>query len=146
METSPQHINQSITIQAPVNAVWEMLVTPECIRQWASAFSEGAMATSDWKKGSEVLWTDSTGTPGAKGKVLEIQQNQLLKVGFYDDAFAPSSAQLGKYTETYTLSASGNITILTIASGPLEPEHIQIHAPLWQKALLLLKQMAEKSR
>ena len=59
-------IEKSIEIDAPIEKVYEVLTNPELVRGWASAFSEGTYAETDWQPGSTVEWKDKSGNVGAK--------------------------------------------------------------------------------
>ena len=138
-------IEKTIDINAPASKVWEVLVHPDWLKRWASAFSEGTYAESDWEPGSEVLWKDKEGSTGAKGKVVANEPFKLLKVAFYDDVHADSGDALGRYSETYNLIQTDGKTTFSIVAGPLPEEHFRLHDPLWEQAMEKIKFLGEEA-
>jgi uncharacterized protein YndB with AHSA1/START domain len=139
-------LKKQISIKAPADKVWNALVNKDHVKQWATAFSDGIYVETDWKKGSAVVWKAKDGTVGASGVVVINTPNSLLKVDFYDDVHAgPPSGITGEYSETFILQPADGKTELTIYSGLLAVKHTKEHSPMWDKALALLKAIAEKS-
>ncbi len=81
MNTQLQTIKKSITINAPREKVWEVLLQDKLTRLWYAEFSEGTKAETDWKEGSKVLFTDDTGS-GMVGKVVAVKPYDLISVEF----------------------------------------------------------------
>ena len=136
-------IEKSVEISAPASKVWEVLVNPEWLKQWASAFAEGTYAESDWEKGSEVSWKDKDGNTGAKGVVIDNDPPKELKIAFYDDVNAGQDSTPGAYTEKFLLSQTESITTLSIVAGPLPEAHYKAHVKLWQQAIEKIKVLGE---
>lgn len=136
-----QTIEKSIEIDAPIEKVYEVLVNSQFTRQWGNAFSEGAYVESDWKPGSEVVWKDKDGNVGAKGVVIENEPLRKITVAFYDDVNTPAP---GQYKEVYSVQPQQQQSQLNISAGALEEEHAKSHGPLWDKALQVIKQLAEQ--
>src|SRR5690606_38723870 len=120
-------IKKMITINAALQDVWETITDPEKVKLWAKAFSEGTTVKTDWKIGSEVVWTDGEGNVGAKGIVVKNEQSRILQVNFFDDVNSQSPEPTGDYSEVYNLSGKNNTTLLSISAGPLPIEHLKIH-------------------
>lgn len=137
-------IRKQVTIQAPAHSVWQVLTDTTMVKQWASAFSEGAYVESTWQKDAEVIWKDKDGNIGTKGKVTANEPGAQLAVFFYDDVNADLSAPLGAYYEKYLLTENGNETLLKIEAGPLAFPDAATMSPLWDKALEQMKALAEK--
>ncbi len=81
MNTQLQTIKKSITINAPREKVWEVLLQDKLTRLWYAEFSEGTKAETDWKEGSKVLFTDDTGS-GMVGKVVAVKPTTLSPSSF----------------------------------------------------------------
>ena len=136
-------IKKSIEINAAAARVWDVLVNPIQIKQWASAFSEGTYVETDWRKGSEVVWRIKDGEAGAKG-IVEINNSpSLLKVVFYDDTKSDASTVPGPYSEMFSLSGTEDKTILSVESGPVSLKENAAHAPMWEKAIEKIKMLSE---
>jgi uncharacterized protein YndB with AHSA1/START domain len=132
-------------ILAPVATVWEVLLDPGYVQQWAATFSEGTWIEADWRKGGLVVWKDAQGNIAAKGLVLAFERNTLLEVGFFDDAQGDSKTAIGEYKEKYILDSTENKTLLTITAGPLPEPHYSEHSRLWEAAIDKIKSTAESA-
>ena len=139
-----QTIHKTVLVTASASKVWEVLIDPTLIKQWGNAFSEGTYVETDWSLGSEVVWKDAEGVVGAKGIVEINQKASLLKVAFYDEIDSKPPTPTGEYSEIFRLSERGDKTLLTIEAGPLEEKFISMHSPLWEKAVLKIKALAEE--
>lgn len=137
-------IKKTVEVQAPPAKVWDVLLEPSSIKEWAKAFSEGTHVETTWQPGSEVVWKDGGGNVGAKGVVVLHDRPSMLKVAFYDDVHAGPPAPTGEYTEIYALAEKDGRTLLSIEVGPLPVRDVGTHAPMWDKALGAMKELAEK--
>lgn len=138
-----QTIKKHLEVNGTAEKLWEILTTPEYVKQWANAFSEGTYVETDWQKGSEVLWKDKDGNVGARGTVEISNKPTLLKVLFPDEQETERTAR--PYTETYAISDDGKgKAMLSIDAGPLALKHVKTHEPLWDNAIAGIKQLAEK--
>ena len=66
-----------------------------------------------------------------------------MKVSFYDDVNAGEEAALGRYTERYSLNAKGDKTLLSIEAGPITHKEAESMIPMWDNAILKMKELAE---
>lgn len=137
-------IKKSIEVNASSDKLWDILVNPINTKQWGNEFGEGAYVETDWAKGSEVLWKDKEGNVGAKG-IVEINEHaSLLKIVFYDDVNSTPPTSTGKYSESYALSEQDGKSIISIEAGLLSVKDCETHSPLWDKAIVKMKELAEK--
>lgn len=136
-------IKKTISISASAEVVWNILLNPA--GQWANAFGQGTLVKTTWEPNTEVIWTDLSGDVGAKGIVKEHQLNSYLQVDMYDDVNAEPGAEVGEYSEIYKLTkqSEGN-HLLEIESGPLAKKYINDHAGMWEEAIMIIKQTAER--
>lgn len=135
-------IIKSVSILAPSDIIWDIVLNPN--NQWGKAFGEGAFADTDWKKGSQVIWTDADGDIGAKGIVVKHENQSSLEVNMYDDVNAMPGDHPGEYFEKYHLSGDRQTHVLTIEAGPLSRKYIDMHAGMWDRAAEIIKELAEK--
>lgn len=140
METKT--IVKTVEINAPSAKVWDVLFEPENLKKWAAAFYPGTYAESTWEHGAIVKWFGG-GQMGAKGRVEEVSTGSLMVVRYWDDPNADETKPLDNYIERYELVESGGKTELKITSGPLPIEYVEKHVPMWDKALELIKGLAE---
>ncbi len=74
-----EKIQKSITIQAPKEVVWDVLLQDESYRKWTVAFSEGSYAETDWQEGSRVLFKDGSGH-GLVSKIRVHKPNEYISI------------------------------------------------------------------
>lgn len=138
-------ITNSFETQASAAAIWEMLTTTDIVNQWAQAFGNGVLIETNWKPGGEVLWKDGEGNIGVKGLIVAKENEGLLEFGYYDEISDAPPKPLGEYSESFAIEDRGDKRIVTMKAGPLPEEHFVAHKPLWDKAVTIMKDLAEKS-
>ncbi len=132
----------AITIRAPVSKVWQALVNPEIIKQY---FFDTDVIT-DWKEGSPILYRGEwQGKPFEdKGKVLKVEPEKLLVSTHWSPMSGVPDAPENYHTVTYSLSARGDSTEVTIAqdnnASPEEKEHSEQN---WRMVLDGMKKLLE---
>ena len=138
------HIINVFEIKAPASQVWKLFTNDDEIKKWAGAFGEGTYSESNWSLGSDVAWKTAAGETGARGKVVELEENSKLKISFFDDTEPKPGEELGTYFESYLLTEKNGITTVTADSGPLQLTYVNKHKPLWEKAIKKIKELLEK--
>lgn len=138
------HINNVFEVNAPVSKIWKLFTDDNEIRKWATAFSEGTYSKSDWKNGSNVEWRGAGNELGARGKVVEREENVKIRISYYDNPEPVPGEQLGDYAESYAFADKNGVTTVTADSGPLQLKYVKQHTPMWEKAISLIKDLAEK--
>ena len=133
-------IKKIITIAAPKEKVWNVLVEDELNRLWFAEFSEGSHAITDWIEGHKVIFADNS-KRGIIGKIVEKHPYEMLSIaydGLYDDGvedFDSAEAQKVKGCfEKYFLNEENGSTTLSIESDMGE-EHYDMMVASWDKAL-----------
>ncbi|HMC93645.1 MAG TPA: SRPBCC domain-containing protein [Polyangia bacterium] len=101
METTQQPdriAKATVTIDAPVDKVWDGLVSPDVIKKYMA----GATVVSDWKEGSPIVWKGEwKGKPFEdKGKILAIEPERHLKYSHY----SPMSGEPDKPESYHTVT------------------------------------------
>ncbi len=143
-------IKKSIDINAPKEKVYRLLIDDSATREWYAEFNPGAYADTDWKQGSDVMFKDGEGN-GIAGKIIENTPGKAIVIEF--DAMV-SQGKINKdgeelkefagTREEYHLSQQGNATRLDISSDMTE-EYYDMMSEKWDKALQVLKRMAEEN-
>jgi hypothetical protein len=106
------------------------------------AFGGGAVAKTDWKEGSPIVWTDMENNVGANGIITTMDANKLLEFRYYDDIVPPPDGELGEYIERFVITPEpNNEIVLSIKAGPLSKKYINQHTAMWSDALKLIEQM-----
>lgn len=114
---NPLEIHNSITINAPAQAVWDALVNPEKTK----LYMFGCETVSDWQIGSTLLWRGSWEGKEmifVKGTIVQLIPNQLLEYTVID----PNNADIPDVPEnylhvTYSLSEQNGSTTLDVTQG-----------------------------
>ena len=94
------YIKGSININANATAVWEVLTGPASIKKYV-----GSDIQTDWKPGSDIIWEADQGGIKVhdKGKVLEMEENKLLKHTYWSSAAGTEESEDNSSTITWTL-------------------------------------------
>lgn len=135
-------IRKEVGVNASAEKVWDVFVNTDKIRQWGTAFLEGTYVESEFKLGAELLWKTPDGEAMVRGAITELEAPKTLKVSFYDDV-ANTEPGLGQYYERYSVKETAGQTVIAIESGPLPIKYTKMHAPMWDKALDIMKSIAE---
>ncbi|MEO6283850.1 MAG: SRPBCC domain-containing protein [Dyadobacter sp.] len=112
----PLIIKNSITINAPVAAVWDALVNPEQTKQYMF----GSETVSDWKPGSELLWKgtyEGNEMVFVKGEVVQIEPEKFLEYTTIDPNSDIDDTSENYLSVTYELIPDGDQTILNVTQG-----------------------------
>jgi uncharacterized protein YndB with AHSA1/START domain len=135
-------LTTSVTIDAPVERVWEALTTPEQIKGWFF----GVDTESDWKAGGTLTHTGEwQGTPYAdKGEILRIQPPTLLVHTHWSDVSGLPDEPTNYQQVTWALAGNGGSTLLTITERNLPSQEAkETSEEGWKVALMALKHMLE---
>ncbi|MCW3074102.1 MAG: polyketide cyclase [Flaviaesturariibacter sp.] len=146
--TAMQTMKKSILINASKEAVWDLLTQDHHNRIWYAAFSPGTYAETDWKEGSKVVFKDAgnCGMIGVvkenkPGEILSIEYTGEIKNGVEDyDSEAVQAFKGGR--EIYWMKSVASGTQLDIA-GDMAPAYFDWMSAAWDKALVMLKDLAE---
>jgi uncharacterized protein YndB with AHSA1/START domain len=133
---------KSIRISASLKDIWNIILNPD--NQWGLAFGGGATAETDWKEGSPIIWRDTLNNIGANGIVEVHQPEAYLQLHYYDDVQPKPEATLGDYYEKYSVVSDKNECLLSIEIGKMAKSDIPLHQSMWDRALNIIKELAER--
>jgi uncharacterized protein YndB with AHSA1/START domain len=110
-------ISNSISIDAPLDRVWDALVNP----QQTKKYMFGCETVSDWKKGSSLLWRmdyEEKDLIAVKGTITSIEPGKFLAYTVID----PNNPEIPDLPEnyltvTYELRELNGQTLLTVTQG-----------------------------
>jgi hypothetical protein len=138
-----------ITIDAPCEKVWNVIIGKDTYPVWTAVFAEGSAVETDWKKGSKALFLDGNGS----GMVSEIAENipykflsirhlgEIVKGKEYTDS-EKVKEWAGAY-ENYTLTeVDGKTEWLTEID--VTEEFGDYFDKTWPVAMEKVKELAEK--
>jgi len=142
-----------IEIDAPVQKVWDTMLTLETYREWTSAFEPTSYYDGSWDKGSRIKFLGSD----KSGMVSEIAENIPYKFisikhlgeiqNGIEDTTSEKVRSWNPAYENYTFTDKGTKTYLEInMEMPSTPETKAMKVMfegMWPKALLKLKEICE---
>lgn len=136
----------SIEISANRKRVWDTLWRSETFPEWAGVIDPGTRMIGDLEEGNEVQFISSGGY-GVTSLVEKVIEGEFLLLRHQADTQGHGTqAREKEWTggaETYTLTAKGGATILTVVFDvpPEMEEYFRLNYP---KALEQVKVMAER--
>lgn len=141
-------IKKTIELNAPAQKIWDVLLLDEYNRQWFAVFSEGTRAETDWAVGSKVIFVDES-QGGMLGRIITHDVAKKLVVeydGFMaagkEDRESEGAKEFAGAHESYELTEDNGVITLHISSD-MSDEYYDMMAAQWDKALLVIKQLAE---
>ena len=135
--------NASITINAPIEDVWDALVNPTAIKE----FMFGTDAVSDWHEGSPVTWkgTWQGTTYEDKGVILRFQPGRLLEYTHFSPLSGLPDIPENYHTVAIELEDEEPGTRISLAQDNNPTEEAQHSAKNWSMMLTGLKSFVETS-
>jgi len=133
----------SVTIDAPIEAVWAAITTAERIKEWFF----GVDTRSDWAPGSELVHTGEwQGRPYSdKGTIVRIEPPHLLEHTHWSDVSGLPDEPEHYEVVTWTLEESNAGTRLTVAERNLASEEARaVSEQSWRTVLDRLKELLER--
>lgn len=145
-----EKLSATITISAPKNRVWRVLLEDETYRKWTAVFCEGSYVEGDWSEGSMIRFL----TPSNEGmvskvavhrpdEILTLQHLGIVKDG-QDDFESEVSRTWAGSTETYRVSESNGVTTLRIEQE-IGRDHLEWFTKTWNEALAKVKALSESA-
>ena len=148
-----ERLHFEISIQAPVEKVYHIMLDKTSFKKWCSAFNEGSFYKGSWEKGSKILFlgTDPNGdTSGMVSTIRENIPNQFVSIEHLGVVHNNEEITSGETVEgwagaleNYTFSAHNGTTLLTVDLD-VNQEYKSYFEETWPKALEILKSICEK--
>lgn len=145
-------LHLTISINAPVEKVWNAVVTKELYELWAAAFMPGSTFEGKWEQGAEMRFLGPNGTGGVDGMfstIAEVKKDAFISIkhlgiignGVVDTTSAAVKDWAPSF-ENYTFrkTATGTEFILDM---DVAESFYDMFAQIWPKALDRLKEVAE---
>jgi hypothetical protein len=151
-----QKIHFSIQINAPKDKVWDIMHGEDTYREWTKAFHEGSYYKGDWSEGSKMLFLgpDETGK-NEGGMVSRIKENRKYEfisiehlgivVNGVEDTTSEEARKWAPAFENYTFTEKDGGTEVNVDMEAANDEYKEMFESIWPKALLKLKEIAERS-
>jgi uncharacterized protein YndB with AHSA1/START domain len=141
------------TVAAPVEIVWDTMLSRETYAQWTASFSPGSDYEGGWDEGAEIMFfgIEEDGTRGGLvGRVVENRLHEQVSIRFTGqvvngvvDTESADALALSAYTETYRFSTNGSSTTVTVDTDVEEHEKKELEDG-WTVALVRLRELAEE--
>ena len=132
----------SSTVEAPIDQVWQALITPETIKEYMF----GAAVKSDWKVGSPIVWKGEwQGKPYEdKGKILQIEPRRRLSYSHFSPLAGKPDKPENYHTVTIELAQQPKGTLVTLSQDNNPNEEAREHSEQnWKMMLDGLKKVIE---
>jgi uncharacterized protein YndB with AHSA1/START domain len=134
---------KSISINAPVGAVWRALTDPDQVRK----YMHGTTIKTDWKVGHPVTWEGEWNgtTYQDKGTVLAFEPEQLLSTTHWSSMGGTEDTPENYKTVTYALADYDGKTTLTVRqdNNASQEDADKMAANNWGPVLEGVKAVAE---
>jgi uncharacterized protein YndB with AHSA1/START domain len=139
-----------ISINAPREKVWDVLLGTDTYPQWTAPFAEGSSVKTDWKKGSKTLFLDGQGS-GMVSEIAENIPNEFLSIRHLgeikdgvEDLESEEVKEWAGSLENYTLKAVEGNTELTVDID-INDAFKDYMLKTWPLALGKVKEMSENN-
>ena len=153
---SKQKLNASIFINAPRETVWDTLLGYNSYKEWTKSFNPTSRFEGDWSEGSKILFlgTDENGENegGMVSRIARNIQNEYLSINHLgivengvEDTTSPKAKSWAPAYENYTLTEKDGGTEFVVEQD-LDEEYLPMFKEMWEKALQVLKELAEKKQ
>ncbi|MGH7650271.1 MAG: SRPBCC family protein [Gemmatimonadaceae bacterium] len=132
----------STTVNAPADKVWRGLVEPPLVKQYLF----GTTVTSDWKKGSRIVWKGEWQGKAYedKGVVLATDKPKKLQYTYLSSMSGKPDTPDNYSTITINLSPDGNRTRVSLSQDNNDTEASRDHSQQnWETVLAGLKKVVE---
>ena len=139
----------SIQIDAPVQTVWQRMLSDAGYRNWTSAFCEGSYFKGSWQQDEMIRFLSPSGD-GMVATIAEHKPLELISIkhlGFIvngeDDFSSDKVISWAPAYENYYFRDVNGVTELRIEQE-IAPEYEQYMLDTWPQALQKLKQLCEQ--
>jgi uncharacterized protein YndB with AHSA1/START domain len=133
----------SITINAPINKVWQALTDPAMIKEYLF----GTTTITDWKKGSPISYEGEWEGKKYKdkGTIIDIVPEKLLHTTYWSSMGGKEDKPENYNNVIYELEPRNAQTIITISQDNIENEAQLEHMKQnWSIVLEGMKKLLEK--
>lgn len=148
-------LHASIVINASKEKVWHAMLDDATYREWTSAFNQGSYYKGEWTKGSKMLFLGPDPETGKEGGMvsriaevtpcdfISIEHLGIVKDGV-EDTTGPEAQKWAPAFENYTFREQNGSTEVLVDMD-IEGEYLDEFTTMWNKALVKLKEVAERS-
>ena len=143
-------LKYGITINAPVQLVWQNMLSPDSYKLWAKAFSSDSQYRGEWKEGTYINFIDPN-MGGSRAYLDEVIPYQkilarhvcMINMQEQQDTESDFAKKWIGTTEDYTFTEQNGMTKLTVITKTDEAFE-SMFTESWPNALELLKKLCEE--
>ena len=132
----------AVEVDAPVDEVWEALVTPETIEKYMF----GSKVVSDWKEGSPITWKGEWKGKAYedKGEIVRIEPGRVLEYTHYSPLSGQPDAPESYHRVKIELAEEGGQTRVSLSQDNNATAEAREHSEKnWAAMLDGLKKVVE---
>lgn len=147
-----EKLRYSVTIDAPVQAVWTTMLNDATYREWTSVFNSESSYEGDWNQGSEIRFLGPDGDGSVAGMIATVEENrpnELISLRYVgqivngeDDTTSEAAKAFMGAHEKYAFSGSEAATTVDVELDS-EEEFVAMFDEAWPLALAKLKEIVE---
>lgn len=144
-------LNYSTFINAPKEKVYKVMLEDATYREWTKVFCPGSYFKGDWSEGSKIIFLGPDPKTGEEGgMVATIAKNtpneyvSIKHLGELKNGAEDLWPEGQGGFENYTFIEKDGGTELQIELTNLPDEYASMFEDMWPKALVDLKNLAEK--
>ena len=146
--SNPLIAKSAITINAPINLVWDLITNSDQIRK----FMLGMEAVSDWKVGGELRWIgrhEERPNDNARGIIKKMDPGRQLSYTFFYPGYGYPDEPQNYNLVIYDLEVVHDRTTISVQQGDFsifkDGETMRGHSQqFWEHVLKNLKGLAEQ--
>lgn len=135
-------LTKQISIKAPLAVVWDALVNPEMIKQYLY----GTTVISDWKLGSELLFTGKwEGKEYVdKGKIMKLQPEKCFQYSYWSGFSGLADKPENYMVITFEIEKEGEGTLLKLTQSNFNNKTQYEHSDKgWDASFGIIKKILE---
>ncbi len=133
----------SARIDAPVDEVWEALVTPDTIKRYMF----GTTVVSDWQEGSPIVWKGEWKGKAYedRGTILRFEPQRLLRYSHFSPLSGVPDTPENHHTVTIELAPEDGQTLVSLSQDNNPTDEAREHSENnWRTMLDGLKKLLEQ--
>jgi uncharacterized protein YndB with AHSA1/START domain len=136
----------SIGIEAPIERVWNALVSPETVARYL----HGTTMDADWRPGGAVRWSGEWEGQRYvdRGTVLRYEPPKAVSMTHWSPLSGTADAPENRHHVSYELAEQHGVTTLTIIHGnsPTQADADSMVENAWKPVLADIKRVVEEDR
>lgn len=146
-----KRLHFEVTVHAPRQRVWDVMLGPDTYRDWTRAFAEGSYYEGSWGQGATIRFL-SQGGEGMLSRIAESRRHEYILIehlgmwkGGKEDRENPYAQAWAGAHEAYSFSEANGVTTLKIdvdCSDDLEADF----SNMWPRALARLQELCEQTK